>query len=121
MAEVLVLAVDDEELSLDLLAQALEIFGYKTRTAENGRVALEMLKIEKPDIIITDIYMPEMNGIELLREIRQNYKDIPVILITGFDAEEARKAANDYHADALLLKPFQIVELRDIIESLVPS
>lgn len=120
MADNFVLAVDDEELTLDLLAQALELLGFKTRTAENGKVALAMFKQEIPELVITDIYMPEMNGIELLKEIRKINKDLPVILVTGFDAADARKAAQEFNASALLTKPFQIKQLKAVIDTLIP-
>ena len=119
MANNFVLAVDDEELTRELLAQALELLGFETRTAENGKVALAIMKQDIPELVITDIYMPVMNGIELLKEIRKLKKDLPVILITGFDAGDARKAADEFNANALLTKPFQIQQLKDVIDTLI--
>ncbi|MBT7616218.1 MAG: response regulator [Calditrichaeota bacterium] len=119
MAANFVLAVDDEKLTRELLAQALELLGFETRTAENGKIALDLLKQDVPELVITDIYMPEMNGIELLKEIRKFKENLPVILITGFDAEDARQAAKDFNANALLTKPFQIQQLKDVIDTLI--
>ncbi len=86
--------------------------------AINGRHALEQLAQNPIDLILTDIYMPELNGLELLRKLREDGNNIPVILITGFDADEAKQVAQDYHASALLLKPFRLVQLRELLDNI---
>jgi CheY-like chemotaxis protein len=113
-----ILIVEDEEIARDVLVQALEILGYGTVGAVNGRHALEQLASNHVDLILTDIYMPEMNGLELLRKLREDGNEIPVILITGFDADEAKQVAEDYRASALLLKPFRLVQLKDLLETI---
>jgi len=113
-----ILIVEDEEIARDVLIQALEILGYGTVGAINGRHALEQLALNHIDLILTDIYMPELNGLELLRKLREDGNEIPVILITGFDADEAKQVAEDYRAAALLLKPFRLVQLKDLLENI---
>jgi len=103
-----ILVVDDEEMTRDVLAQALKIMGYNPITAEDGLEALHMIKDSKPDLVITDIHMPKMNGLELLQAAKTFDPEIPVILITGFDAEEARTSAHDFEASALITKPFRL-------------
>lgn len=111
-----ILAVDDIALALDVLKQALDVLGYETSTANDGKEALEMIEKEKPDLLITDIYMPGMNGIELLSKVRQFYKELPVILVTGFDADDAIAAAAKDNANAILLKPYHIKQLKELVE-----
>ncbi len=113
-----ILAVDDEELTRDVLVQALRILGYEAVAASNGADALNLFESCKPSAIITDIHMPEMDGLELLRHVRDKDKALPVILITGYDAGEARLAAESYGASALLIKPFRIHELQEILVKL---
>ncbi len=111
----LVLAVDDEDLTREVLAQALTVLGYQAVAVSNGEEALQLYLSRRPAAIITDIHMPKMNGLELLREVKKLDANLPVILITGYDAGEARKAAESYGAKALLIKPFRIHELKDIL------
>ena len=105
-------------MTRDVLVQALNIMGYNPIFAENGLTALNMVKSDKPDLVITDIPMPQMNGLELLREIRNYDPDIPVILITGFDADEARLAAQEYEASALITKPFRLNQLSELMDKI---
>ena len=88
------MVVDDEEMTRDVLAQALKIMGYNPITAEDGLEALNMIKVSKPDLVITDVHMPKMNGLELLQTAKTFDPDLPVILITGYSADEARTSAD---------------------------
>jgi len=78
-----ILLVDDEQDFLDPIAFWLESKGYKTRTASNGKIALQRIQEELPHIILLDINMPEMDGIETLKQIRENHELLPVIMITA--------------------------------------
>jgi len=113
-----ILVVEDEEIAREVLIQALETLGFGAIGAINGRHALEVLSDHSVDLVLTDIYMPEMNGLELLRQLRDGGSDVPVILITGYDADEARHAAEQYHAAALLLKPFRLAQLKNLLEAI---
>jgi len=78
-----ILLVDDEQDFLDPIAFWLESKKYVVRTASNGEEAIKLIKNEIPNIILLDINMPVMNGIDTLKHIRENHADLPVIMITG--------------------------------------
>jgi len=78
-----VLLVDDEKDFLEPLTFWLEAKKYTVRTANNGKEAIKLIKEKVPNIVLLDINMPEMNGIETLKHIRENYGDLPVVMITA--------------------------------------
>lgn len=78
-----ILLVDDEEGIRIVLENLLESLGYRVVTVENGLYALEVFDSTSIDIVITDLYMPEMNGFELLAELKEKYSQLPVVVITG--------------------------------------
>ncbi|MFA5176587.1 MAG: response regulator [Candidatus Omnitrophota bacterium] len=104
MAKKKVLLVDDEIDFLQLLKARLEANSYNVVTAMNGREALEKFRREKPDALILDVMMPEINGLEVLREIRKEDQKIPIFIITAFSNEERFKAANQFNASGFILK-----------------
>ncbi len=116
-----ILVGEDDEIARDVLIQAIQTLGYGAVGAINGRPALEMLEVNEFDLILTDIYMPELNGLELLKRLREGGNDLPVILITGFDADEARFTADKYHAAALLIKPFRLALLKTILDDILTA
>ncbi|MCK5350367.1 MAG: response regulator, partial [Desulfobacula sp.] len=81
--QVSILIVDDEEDIRDVLEIALKDIGYTVFLAENGKKAFELFKLKRPDIVITDIKMPVMDGIELLRQIKRESPETEVLMITG--------------------------------------
>jgi len=88
-----VLLVDDDPKSLKLLAVKLTQEGYRVITAQSGKEALEAIKLEKPGLVLLDIMMPEMDGIEVLKRIKTFSPDIPVAMVTAvWDEQEAKKA-----------------------------
>ncbi len=89
MMEKKILIVDDEFNSRTLLAQLFQEDGYSADTAENGKTALEALKSTPVDILITDIRMPVMDGIELFHRVKEIYPHMPVILFTAYGTIEA--------------------------------
>ena len=115
MSSKTILVVEDEEIERKLLSEVLETLAYEVAQAQNGREALDIMSKQKVDLILTDVHMPELNGLELLKRVREMGNNLPVIIMTGFDASEAQKSAEKYNAAALLLKPFRIQELRDIL------
>jgi len=106
----LVLAVDDEPGILRLIKLELTPQGFRVITAENGAQALELAQEYRPDIALLDIVMPDMSGLELMRELRER-GDLPVILLTakGSDADKVRGL--EMGADDYLPKPFSPDEL----------
>ena len=120
MGKKLILIVEDEEIERNLVSEVLVTLGYDAISAENGLKAIEIMKERNVDLILTDIHMPEMNGLELLKQIRSNgYKDLPVIMMTGFDPHESRKTYEKYQAAALLIKPFRLMQLKEILDDLL--
>ncbi len=110
------LIVDDEQSYRQLLTLVFETDGHNIRTAKNGREALEMLQAGPAEVIITDVRMPDMNGIELLREARELYPDIGVILMTAFATVETAREAFKLGADDFIQKPFDVEELKIIVK-----
>lgn len=99
------LLVDDEEGIRRVLAISLIDMGYDVETAENGSDALDKFKLIKPDIVLTDIKMPVMGGIELLRKIKQDHPDTEVIMITGHGDIDLAIQSLKYEATDFVTKP----------------
>ncbi|HXV78936.1 MAG TPA: response regulator [Candidatus Binatia bacterium] len=108
-----ILIVDDEPFNLDLLEQELEDQGYVIERANDGAEALEKIPSFEPDVILLDYMMPRMNGLEVLRHLRQDekHKSIPVILLTAKATKEDKVRGLDAGADDYVIKPFDAVEL----------
>jgi PAS domain S-box-containing protein len=115
-----VLLVDDEEI-IQLTAKALlKSFGFKVLVAENGKDALSVLKKEKRviDLVILDMNMPVMNGYDCYYEIRKMSKDLPVILSSGFPQQEVLGSMKKDGLQGFLQKPFNKMELNELVTSL---
>jgi putative two-component system response regulator len=108
-----ILVVDDQEIILKLLEETLRSEGYSVRTATNGYEALNAISEKKPDLIITDMLMPKMNGVDMVAKLKESpdTRLIPVIMLTGlFDFDNKVKAL-EVGVDDFLGKPFNRVEL----------
>jgi DNA-binding response OmpR family regulator len=116
-----ILLVDDEQLIISMLSDILSDTADKIITAENGKEGLEKIQSEKPDIIISDIMMPEMNGFEFLKAVRENkeYDDIPFIFLTVKDTTRSIINGYDLGADYYLPKPFETKTLLHALEKAV--
>jgi len=111
-----ILVIDDEELIVKSLRKLLEKNGFTVLIAKNGQDALAMTEEENFDLIIADIRMPGMNGVETIRCINEaqknsDNKEIPVIFITGYADEEIKRKAKALKPIAYIYKPFDIQEL----------
>ena len=113
MAKILI--VDDEQSYRQLLTLVFEEQGNTIRTAMNGRQALELLAAEPSDIIISDVKMPDMDGIEMLRAVRETQPDLGVILMTAFASVATAREAFKLGADDFIQKPFDVEELKLIV------
>ena len=112
-----ILIVDDEEEIRNTLSRHFQFEGYNTYTAENGLKALEILKSARMEVVITDIIMPKMDGIELLREIRKQYPMIHTIVITGYVTLDNLLAAFRLGADTCIFKPIlDMSELENAVD-----
>jgi excisionase family DNA binding protein len=103
-----VLVVDDEATIRDLLAKTLALAEYDVDLAADGRTALERLRIIPYDLLITDLKMPGVDGLAVIREARRLKADIPVIIITGFSTEASAIEAVNLGVSGYLTKPFRV-------------
>ena len=115
-SSVSILIVDDEEMMRTLLNRILSREGYKIRSAEDGVVALEVLKAEKVDIVISDMKMPRMDGFELLKIVKKEYPKIGVIIMTAYGDTYTVKDALLLGADEYITKPFKSYEISLVVE-----
>ena len=106
-----ILLVDDEEDIRDVLSVSLEDFGYEVYTAENGQEALEIYKEKKPSMVLTDIKMPLMDGIELLKEIKKRNPETEVVMITGHGDMELAIKSLKHEATDFITKPINVEAL----------
>ena len=113
-----VLVVDDDPGIRELLVAILDRRGYETCTAADGQEGLVQFQLEQPDLLTTDLRMPNMDGYELCCRVRQSSR-VPIIVITGMcPADEARKRAILAGASSFLEKPFRLRELLEQIHLL---
>lgn len=116
-----IVAIEDETKILNYVCEALELNDYETFGANNGRVGLELIYEHSPDIVISDILMPELDGYEVLKTIRQDekYKYMPFIFLTSKTSTEAVERGLELGASTYITKPFTIGELLHVIETLL--
>lgn len=109
-----VLIAEDEEPIADALAYLVQSAGYRAVVAVHGAAALELAQAHRPDLIITDLMMPQMGGEELIRALRQTWPGTapPIVLMTA----AGRRYAEAAGADAVLLKPFEIEEVEALLQ-----
>lgn len=115
LKEKVVLYVEDDDLTRDAFALMLSRIVKEVHKAENGLVGLEKFKKLNPDIVITDIEMPVMNGKDLVKHIRAISKEHPIIVITAYKDQEHQLE----HVNKILYKPINKVEVKEVLFSLV--
>lgn len=113
-----VLVVDDEKLLVKGIKFNLENDGYQVDTAYDGAQALSMVKEQKYDIIILDLMLPEVDGLEVCRKIREN-SNLPVIMLTAKSEGVDKLIGFEYGADDYVTKPFDILELKARIRAIL--
>lgn len=114
-----ILIVDDEQIARDNIAHILSKDGFRCLTAENGKQALEVLGKEEIDLVVSDLKMDKMDGLELLGVIGRSYQDIPVILVTGFATVDSAVKALKSGAAHYLGKPLNLNELRKTVSEVL--
>ncbi|CAA9228064.1 MAG: hypothetical protein AVDCRST_MAG76-1081 [uncultured Acidimicrobiales bacterium] len=113
----LVLVVDDDEMIRRLLRTVLEADAIEVVEAPDGDAALAALEDLKPTVIVLDVMMPGLDGVEVCRRI--DHRSAKVVMLTARDDPELERAAIEAGADAFLTKPFSAVELLDLVERLL--
>jgi two-component system OmpR family response regulator len=106
-----VLVVDDEAPLADLLSMALRYEGWQTTTAGDGAAAIRAAREFRPDAVILDVMLPDLNGLEVMRRLRAEQHDIPVLFLTAKDAVEDRIAGLTAGGDDYVTKPFSLEEV----------
>lgn len=106
----ILLVEDDLPLAISL-QKALQIQGYAVNHVETGAAALHTIEVEKPDIVVLDIGLPDTDGISVLKILRKKDKELPVLLLTARDSVEDKVSGLDSGADDYLAKPFEMTEL----------
>ncbi len=114
-----VLIVDDQEVLRNLLAKFMVKAGFEPIEAPNGKKGVELYKMTRPSVVLSDIMMPEMDGLALLREIKQVDKDAVVILMTGYGNEDILLEALRGGAVNFFKKPFDFTEIIEVVRSVV--
>jgi len=112
-----ILAVDDETFIQELLADFLSFQGYDVSTAGSGVEALEKIAEMKPHLVIMDIKMPGLNGLDVLRQIKATHTDIGVIMLSAFGDSATRQAARSLGADFYLQKPVDLKQLQEMLHA----
>jgi two-component system response regulator MprA len=114
-----VLIVDDDPKILSLLRRGLSFEGYQVTTAEDGLGALASARDEPPDLVVLDVMMPGLDGLEVCRRLRAGAEDVPILMLTARDTVPDRVAGLDAGADDYLVKPFAFDELLARVRALL--
>ena len=116
-----ILVVDDEVYILHILDFSLGAEGFEVITADNGELAIEKAKTERPDLIVLDIMMPVLDGYETLRQLKRHHetKDIPVILLTAKGRDVDKRLGFEVGATDYIVKPFSPSRLIERIEEII--
>lgn len=114
-----ILIVDDNPNMSSLLAEMLEVFDYESLRAGDGLEAIE--KVEKNDIslVITDMRMPKMSGLDLLQKIKEKRPDLPVVVISGYALDDEGSNLLSNMADGFLNKPFKMSDIEQLLKQVV--
>ncbi len=115
-----ILLAEDDPLMQNLIRLYLKKYQAQIDFADNGRIALKQLKSKEYDLLITDLQMPEVDGATLIRNIRQEGKMVPVIVLSSYDKLSIERMLDEPHIDSLR-KPFESAELIAMIEKMTVS
>lgn len=125
-----IVVIEDNEFTLASLRHALERLGHVVYTATNGRDGFEVYLREKPDVVLTDIFMPERDGFETIRELKRHNPTVKVVCMSagsglsasaGMARGNVLRYAEDFGADASLAKPFTSEQLDQVIRFVLPA
>ena len=110
-----ILIVDDAQFVRDLLVKILVKEGGSVRTAATGAEAVRLIEEDLPELIITDVVMPGMDGFALLRHVKAAHPSVKIVVLTGYARRQSISDFLLYGADGYLAKPFQVAELLQVV------
>jgi CheY-like chemotaxis protein len=114
-----ILAIDDQEIIRDLLVNMFGSAGHKVTTAERGEEGIAKFKIQRFDLVVTDLSMPDLSGWEVAREVKKLRPEMPVVLITGWGQNLDEEKLKTSGVDRVVTKPFRIEQLMKTVEELL--
>jgi CheY-like chemotaxis protein len=114
-----ILIVDDNPNMSSLLVEMLEVFHYEAIRAGDGHDALEKIEREDPAMVITDMRMPKMSGLELLKAVKAKKPNLPVVVISGYSVDEVDSDFVAENADGFLNKPFMMADIEKLLTDLL--
>lgn len=114
-----ILIVDDDEKIVSMLRRGLAFEGYEVQTASNGVEGLSKLMDKEPDVVVLDVMMPQIDGFEVCRRLREAGSKVPVLMLTAKDEVQSRVTGLDTGADDYLVKPFALEELLARVRALL--
>ncbi|MBM6384700.1 response regulator transcription factor [Paenibacillus sp. ACRRY] len=114
-----ILIVDDDEKIVSMLRRGLAFEGYEVQTAANGAEGLSKLMDKEPDVVVLDVMMPQIDGFEVCRRLREAGSKVPVLMLTAKDEVQSRVTGLDTGADDYLVKPFALEELLARVRALL--
>ena len=112
-----ILLAEDDETIRKMYGQWLEIEGHTVLLAKDGMEGLQVFNEQKPELVITDFRMPNVNGATLTHHVKSQDKDIPVIILTGYSERFTRAEAEQIGANEYLQKPVEFARLKQIIDT----
>lgn len=120
--EAYILYIEDERAPFDLVQQALKPLGYTVARATSGKQGLTMMRKKKPDLLLLDLMMPDVNGWDVYRTIKsdETLADVPVLVITARSSEYERTVINDLPpAEEYIVKPFDVEQVIRVVQKFV--
>lgn len=113
-----VLIVEDNELNMKLFRDLLQAYGYRTLQTQNGLEAMEMVRAHRPDLVLMDIQLPEVSGLDVTRWIKQDaeLKAIPVIAVTAFAMKGDEEKIREGGCEDYIAKPISVAKFLDVVK-----
>ena len=112
------LVIDDHDVILDLVVSMGQSMGYQVDTARRGQDGIQLAATNTYDLVLTDLAMPEISGMEVARRIHFHDPEVPIILVTGWDANIEPDKLRAHGIREVLYKPFRIEQLTDLVQAL---
>lgn len=113
-----ILIIDDEIDTLEVMSDFLDILGYLVTSVDSINDALESIKTNRPDLVITDLIMPDNDGFCLIKKVKENYPQLPVYVVSGVCSEENINKAINQGADKVFSKPLDVEQFETSLEKL---